>query len=101
MSAPVRPRYGGGTAAWFTGALVAPGIQESQWLGQQEIVLLGFFIAFYHTVPGGSSVNVVGLLGSRGSRQCQVLRGASGYCHEIRCAIRAFSSLWLLCASES
>ena len=35
--APVRARCGGGTAAWVTGVLAAPGTQGSWWLGQQEV----------------------------------------------------------------
>ena len=35
--APVRPRCGGGTAAWVSGVLVAPGTQGSWWLGQKGI----------------------------------------------------------------
>ena len=34
---PVNARYGGGAAAWVSGALAAPGTQGSWWLGQQEI----------------------------------------------------------------
>ena len=36
-SAPVRPRCGGGAAAWVAGALAAPGPQGGWQLGQQEI----------------------------------------------------------------
>ena len=35
--APVRVRYGDGTAAWVAGVLAAPGTQGNLWLGQQEI----------------------------------------------------------------
>ena len=35
--APVRASCGGGTAAWVTGVLAAPGTQGSWQLGQQEI----------------------------------------------------------------
>ena len=35
--APVRARCGGGTAAWASGVLAAPGTQGSWQLGQQEI----------------------------------------------------------------
>ena len=36
-SAPVRARCGGGTGAWVSGVLAAPGTQWSWWLGQQKI----------------------------------------------------------------
>jgi len=35
--APVRVRYGDGTAAWVAGVLAALGTQGNWWLGQQEI----------------------------------------------------------------
>ena len=35
--APVRARGGGGTAAWVSGILAAPGTQRSWRLGQQEV----------------------------------------------------------------
>ena len=69
----MKPRYGGGVAAWFTGALVNTRYTgESVARSAGNIVLLGFFIASGSSVP---ECECGGLLGSQGAWQCQVLRG--------------------------
>lgn len=42
-----------GTAAWIVGTLAAPGTQGCQWPQEQEIALLGFFLASGSSAPVG------------------------------------------------